>query len=305
MKRIVVIGHAAIDHTYRIDAFPPAPTKVRAREHLVGGGGMAANASATIGRLGGSVELWSRTGDDDRGDKIRAFLKDDGVDVEFVRSLPGARTSSSAVIVDAHGERLVIGDRDHEMSFDASWLPLERISGAGAVLSDLRWFEASLAGLTRARKEGVPTVIDGDFDSPHLLERILAVTDYAIFPAGALAHLYPDERDDAARLERVLSQGPSHAGVTSGAGGYHWLSRSGGPGHQPAFPVDVVDTTGAGDAFHGGFTWGLVHGLDEAGCARIAAATAAIKCRELGARAGLPTHAELEEFLAASRAPAA
>ena len=305
MKRIVVIGHAALDHTYRIDAFPTTPTKVRAREHLVGGGGMAANAAATIGRLGGPVELWSRTGDDDRGDKIRRFLVDDGVDIDFVRSLPGARTSSSAVIVDGHGERLVIGDRDHEMSFDASWLPLERINGAGAVLSDLRWFEASLAGLTRAHDEGVPTVIDGDFDSPHLLERILPFTDYAIFPAGALAHLYPDERDDRARLGHVLDAGARHAGVTSGTSGYHWRNRAGQSGHQPAFPVIAVDTTGAGDAFHGAFTWALVQGHGEAECARIGAAAAALKCRELGARPGLPTHAELEDFLATQHAAVA
>jgi sulfofructose kinase len=88
-----------------------------------------------------------------------------------------------------------------------------------------------------------------------------------------------------------------HAGVTRGAEGYSWLAKNGASGFQPAYPADVVDTTGAGDAFHGAFAWALADGRSAQECARIAAAVAALKCRRLGARAGLPTRAELEDFL--------
>ena len=141
MKPIICVGHAALDYVYRIEAFPPEPTKVRSLEHIESGGGMAANAAATIARLGGRVELWSRTGADSAGQRIHAFLEADGVDTRFVRTYEGARSSTSAVIVDQGGERLIIGERDHAMSMDSSWLPLERIAGAAAVLSDLRWVE--------------------------------------------------------------------------------------------------------------------------------------------------------------------
>ena len=141
MKPIICVGHAALDYVYRIEAFPPEPTKVRSLEHIESGGGMAANAAATIARLGGRVELWSRTGADSAGQRIHAFLEADGVDTRFVRTYEGARSSTSAVIVDKDGERLIIGERDHAMSMDASWLPLERIAGAAAVLSDFRWVE--------------------------------------------------------------------------------------------------------------------------------------------------------------------
>jgi len=298
VKPIICVGHAALDYVYRIEAFPPEPTKVRSLEHLESGGGMAANAAATIARLGGRVELWSRTGGDSAGERIHRFLEADGVDVRFVRSFPHARSSTSAVIVDHAGERLIVGERDHAMPMDATWLPLERIAGAAAVMSDLRWVEATRDAFTEARAKGVPTLLDADLGGGGILEEFLCLADYAIFSAPALDAFAPDGTERT-QLERVLSMGVRHAGVTRGGGGYSWLERDGGSGHQPAFDIEIVDTTGAGDAFHGAFTWALATGKAPASCARIAAATAALKCRHLGARAGLPTRAELDEFLAA------
>ncbi len=88
--------------------------------------------------------------------------------------------------------------------------------------------------------------------------------------------------------------GVTHAGVTRGQQGYFWAGKDGETGHQPAFATEVVDTTGAGDAFHGAFAWALAQGRAAAECARIAAAVSALKCRRLGARSGLPTREELE-----------
>jgi sulfofructose kinase len=298
VKPVVCVGHAALDYVYRIAAFPPEPTKVRSLEHIESGGGMAANAAAAIARLGGKVELWSRTGGDSAGERIHKFLKAEGVDIEFVRTFEHARSSTSAVIVDEKGERLIIGERDHAMPMDAAWLPLERIAGAAAVLSDLRWLEGTLAAFKEARTHGVPTLLDADLGGGGLLGDFLCLADYAIFAAPALDAFAPG-LDERAQLESVLAVGVRHAGVTRGASGYSWLSRSGASGHQPAFATEVIDTTGAGDAFHGAFAWALSEGDTPEECARIAAAASAMKCRRLGARAGLPTRAELDEFLAA------
>lgn len=305
VKPVICVGHAALDYVYRIEAFPPAPTKVRSLEHIESGGGMAANAAAAIARLGAPVELWSRTGADTAGARIRAFLEEHGVDVSHVKVHEGARSSTSAVIVDAKGDRLIVGERDHAMSMDASWLPLERISSAAAVLSDLRWVEATRAAFTAARAHGVPTILDADLGGGGHLEEFLRLSDYAIFSGPALETFAP-EGGDAERLAKVLALGVAHAGVTRGQQGYRWAGKGGATGHQPAFASDeVVDTTGAGDAFHGAFTWALAQGRSEADCALIAAAVSALKCRRLGARAGLPTRQELESFLAAQQAPAA
>ena len=297
MKPIICVGHAALDHVYRIEAFPPTPTKVRSLEHIESGGGMASNAAAAIGRLGAPVELWSHIGADEAGVKIRRFLEAEGVDVRHLKTYRGARSSTSAVIVDGKGERLIIGERDHAMPMDADWLPLDRIASAAAVLSDLRWVEGTRAAFAEARARGVTTMLDGDLGGGDVIAEFLCLADYAIFSGPALGDFAPGP-DDAQRLACILATGVRHAGVTRGAEGYSWASADGASGHQPASPVNAVDTTGAGDAFHGGFAWALMQGCEQAECARIAAAVAALKCQRLGARSGLPTLAELKSFLA-------
>jgi sulfofructose kinase len=300
-KRIICVGHAALDRIYRIEAFPPEPTKVRALEHVECGGGMAANAAVAIARLGGKAELWSRTGDDGAGNAIRAGLKAEKVDMRCVQGFDGARSSTSAIIVDGKGERLIVGQRDAGMPSGTSWLPLERIREADAVLGDVRWLEGIRAVFTRARKEKVPTILDADLGAREALGGILKLTDYAIFCAPALREFAP-AGSNADRLEHVLSLGPKHAGVTLGREGYLWRERKEN-GRLPAFSVSVTDTTGAGDAFHGAFALMVAEGRPVPECVRVAAAVAALKCTRLGSRAGLPTRGELDAFLASS-APA-
>lgn len=293
--RIIAVGHAALDRIYRIDAFPPAPTKVRALEHVEVGGGMAANACVAVARLGGKVELWSRVGDDAAGQTIKAGLKAEKVDVRYVQAFEGSRSSTSAIIVDSAGERLIIGQRDTGMPSSTSWLPLERIREANAVLGDVRWLEGLRAVFSRARSEGIPTVLDADLGAREVLPELLALTDYAIFSAPALREFLPDG-DDASRLERLLAIGPLHAGVTRGAEGYLWRER-GAAGEAPAPKVDVIDTTGAGDAFHGVFTLLLAEGRPTPECARGATWAAAEKCTRLGGRTGLPNRKDLDAYL--------
>jgi sulfofructose kinase len=295
-KRIICVGHAALDRIYRIDAFPAHPTKVRALEHVESGGGMAANAAVAIARLGGKAELWSRTGEDSAGTAICAGLRAERVDVRYVHAFEGARSSTSAIIVDSKGERLIVGLRDSGMPSGTSWLPLERVREGDAVVADLRWLEGLRSVFRRARREGVPAILDADLGARDALSGILELTDYAIFSAPALREFAPEGSDDR-RLARVLTFGPLHAGVTLGPEGYRWRERQ-GEGHVPAFAVDVVDTTGAGDAFHGAFALRLAEGATAHEAARFAAAAAALKCTRLGSRAGLPTRRELEAFLA-------
>lgn len=295
-KRLIAVGHAALDRIYRIASFPPEPTKVRAHEAIDVGGGMAANAAVTMARLGAKVELWSRVGDDTAAQVIRAGLKAERVDSRYVHAFDDARTSTSAIIVDDRGERLIVGMRDTAIPSSTSWLPLERVASADAVLADLRWLEATRVVLEAARGAGVPTVLDVDLGAREALPQVLALADYAVFAAPALREFMSGDSDEA-RLEHVLALGPRHVGVTLGADGYLWRRRDGEGGYCPGFKVDTVDTTGAGDAFHGAFTLLVAEGRPEEECARIACAVAAMKCTRLGSRAGLPTRAELDVFL--------
>lgn len=298
-KHIIAVGHAALDYVYRIDAFPKSPTKLRALAHVASGGGMAANAAATIASLGGNVSLWARVGDDAAGGIIRHQLRTAGVDISHIRAIHGVTSATSAVIVDKRGERLVISEDDHEFPLEASWLPVSNIESAHAVLSDLTWLEGTVAAFNAAREHGIPTILDIDLNSGELYSAVIGLTDYAIFSAPAFKKLVPGDSDDD-RLAHLAQSGIRHAGVTLGAHGYRWVARGGQHGHQPAFHVDVVDTTGAGDAFHGAFSWCVAEGLQDRDCARLASVVAAISCTALGARAGLPSYDELKSFLARS-----
>jgi sulfofructose kinase len=295
-RRIIAVGHAALDRIYRIDAFPPQPTKVRAIDHIEVGGGMAANAAVAMARLGAKVELWSRIGDDQAGAAIKAGLKSEKVDVRYVQVFEATRSSTSAIIVDDKGDRLIVGQRDTGMPSSTDWLPLERVREAHAVLGDVRWLEGLRALFGRARADGVPTVLDADLGARDVLPELLALTDYAIFSLPALREFVPDG-DDASRLAKVLGHGVLHAGVTRGARGYLWAER-GADGDVEARRVDVVDTTGAGDAFHGAFTVMLAEGRPTAECAEIATLVASEKCTRLGSRAGLPDRKRLEQLMA-------
>jgi sulfofructose kinase len=238
-------------------------------------------------------------GDDNAGQTIRAGLRAEKVDVRYVQAFEGARSSTSAIIVDDKGERLIVGQRDAGMPSGTSWLPLERIKTAQVVVGDVRWLEGVRTVFTEARKDKVLTLLDADLGAREALPGLLALTDYAIFSAPSLRDLVP-AGTDAERLAHVLTLGCRHAGVTLGAEGYLWREQGGGgptsASHVPAFSVGVTDTTGAGDAFHGAFALMLAEGRPAADCARRAAAAAALKCTRLGSRAGLPLRAELEAF---------
>ncbi|MEO0730961.1 MAG: PfkB family carbohydrate kinase, partial [Pseudomonadota bacterium] len=294
--KVICVGHAALDSIYRVGAMPDKAGKFRALEHVESGGGMAANAAAAIARAGGAVALWSRVGDDDAGLKIRRGLTAAGVDISHVARISDARSSTSAVIVDQSGDRMIVGARDINMPSETTSLPLEDIATAAVVLADLRWMEATRVAFARAREHGVPTVLDADLGGREALPELLELTDYAIFSEPALADFLPDETLKA-RLDRVMLFGPKHAGVTQGQHGYTWRDTFGG-GAQPAFDVSVVDTTGAGDAFHGAFALEIAHGPAVTDCARFAAATAALSCTRLGGRAGLPSRSETERLIA-------
>jgi len=295
---IICLGHAALDRIYRIAAFPPAPRKVIAGSVVTVGGGMASNAAVAVARLGGQVALISRIGNDQEGVAIGAELAREGVDTAQLRAFRGAITPTSAVIVDDRGERLLVNHPGAGIPDDAGWLDLSAVSRARVVLADVRWPSGARALFRAARAAGVPTVLDADNGAVAHLPSLLADTDLVQFSAQGLEEFLPGAPDAA--LERVRAMGPRHAGVPQGERGYLWRDAA-GLHHRPAWPVAAVDTSGAGDAFHGGFAWAMADGRDVAGCVAIGQAVAAIKCGMAGNRAGLPRRAELEAFLALER----
>lgn len=278
---------------------------------------MAANAAVAAARLGAAVEFWGRAGNDRAGESMHVALAEEGIDVAHFRLFDGAASSVSCVLVEPNGERTIVNFRGASLPAATAWLPLEKIVEAQAVLADPRWPEGALALFGAARQGGVPTVLDGDVADAQVFDGLLPLTDYAIFSAPGLdgyvasistaghhgdTGVRADEtrsqqgKDIHTQLAFARSRGCRLAAVTLGARGLAWLDDD-GYHHIDAFAVDSVDTTGAGDIFHGAFTYAIACQLDLRDAFVFASAVAACKCLSAGSRTGAPGLEDALQFL--------
>ena len=295
-KPVICLGCAFWDTIFKVDQIPGHGTKVLAEQAVQAASGMATAAAATIARLGGSVELWTRIGDDATGDAFLQNLTAEHVGTDHVRRVAGGRTWISTILVDRAGERLVVPYADPSLDPDPAWLPLDRVAGAGAVLVDVRWVDGARALMTRARRDGVPVVLDADIAPPEILRDLIPLADHVLFSEPALLSLVPAAPVDAA-LEAIvatLGAGATVVGVTRGAEGA-LIRRRGEPAARtvPTIPIVARDTLNAGDVWHGAYVHGLVQGWDLDRTVRLANVAAAIKCERFGGRLGAPGLAEV------------
>lgn len=298
MARVICVGHSALDRVFTVDAWPQASAKVRARAFVEVGGGMAANASVAIARLGGEAHFWGPVGDDGVADSMSAYLRAAGVDVRGLRRFAGLYSSTSAILIDARGERLIVSYRGTALEAPADWLQLDQIDTAGALLADVRWPQGASVALRAARRAGIPTVIDADTAESATLQLLAGEAEYAVFSEDGLA-CFAGAGDIEGGLRRALALGARLAAMTQGGRGVFWLEagQSDGLRHLPAFAVKVVDTLAAGDVFHGAFAFELARGNAAADALRFAAAAAAVKCTRPGGSSGSPSRDEVERFL--------
>lgn len=294
MTTVIAAGVAVIDFVFRLDEVPEPGHKYRAREAMIVGGGCAANAAVAISRLGGQAVLAARIGDDMIGKMVLAGLEEERVDCALVRRYEGRRTSYSSVVVDAHGERNIVGFRDEAMDFGADWLERDAPADFDAALADTRWPEGARVLMEQARQRGVPGIIDGEAPVREA-QGALHTASHIAFSAQGLRDYCGD-----ADLETGLRQAADETGawvcVTEGADGVRWWDGE-AVRHMQAFAVDVVDTLGAGDVWHGAFALMLAEGSAEPEAIRYASAVSAIKCTQFGGRTGIPTGQAVDDFL--------
>lgn len=302
-RNILCVGISTLDRVWLVDSLPTGGGKFRAHDYLELGGGMAANAAVAAARLGAAVAYWGRNGDDSAGRTMREELAGWGVNVAQFRLIPGRRSSVSAIFVGRDGERTIVNYRDDAMPADASWLPAHEAAACDAVHGDVRWPEGVQLAYRAARGAGIPTVLDGEIAAPEVFAALLPLTDHAIFSEPGLASFagraLASDADRLAALADVRRLGCGIAAVTRGRQGVLWLDGQ-GPQRLPAFAVDVVDTTGAGDVFHGAYALAIAEGQPAASAMRFSSAVAALKCAQKGGRAGIPTRERADALLAAN-----
>jgi sugar/nucleoside kinase (ribokinase family) len=301
---VVGLGLNSVDLIAVVAEYPASNSKQPLQRFARLPGGETATAMAVCARLGWRAAYVGRFGSDDLGVLSRASLISEGVDISGSRTVADATNQFAVVLVDARsGDRTVLWDRDPALGMRPADVPRDVVTAGRILLVDYHETAAATQAARFAREAGMATVIDVDRVRPGIAE-LLRHMDAIIAAEG-----FPEELTGYGSPGRALEgiarefDAPVVC-VTLGSEGS--LARCGGQEIRTrAFRVDCVDTTGAGDAFRGGFA---------AGCLRAAApgatdvsledvlvyanAVAALNCRALGARGGIPTIDEVERLLA-------
>lgn len=298
---VVVLGGANVDYLIRGPALPAPGSTIEGDEFQEAPGGKGANQAVAAARLGASVAFVGRIGSDARGRSVLDNLKAEGVDTSELSIDPGAPTGIALVMVNGAGEKQIMTapganrrlTRDHVVNA----APL--IERARVLLLELEVpIEALKAGVRLARPQGVPVVLDFAPPSPlakTLLQNIDVIRANAD-EAKVLTGLTITDTTTARRAaHHLLGQGVGAAVL--GAPGGNLLVSADGELWLPHLEVEVVDATGAGDAFAAALAVCLACGKDLFEAARFASAAAALKTTKLGAQAGLPRREAVEELL--------
>jgi sulfofructose kinase len=295
----VGFGLNAVDHLVVVPAYPAFDTKTRLVEHVQAAGGQTATAMVALQRLGMSTAYAGRFGSDSEGQFGLATVRDEGVDVHCAEVVEGASTQIAFIIIDApSGERTVIWDRDERLAYSAEDAPVELATRGRVLHLDAHdpSADAQMARAARAAATLVSVDVDNIYEGlPELLPLVDILISSKEFP-----HRLTGITDPSSSLVELKARyGCPITGMTLGTGGA-LLFYDGVFLESPAMqvPGGCRDTTGAGDAFHAGFLYGLLCGEEIETSLKLANATASLKCRTLGARTSLPTQGELSEFIA-------
>ena len=283
---VVGLGLNAMDTICVVPRFPEPNTKTHMHEVRVEPGGQVATALAACTRLGLKGRYIGSVGNDDWGKAQLASLRAENLDLH-VREVEGASSQIAVILLEEGiGERTILWRHDPRLRYPAEELRREMIRGGRVLHLDGCDSAAAIQAARWAREDGMPVIIDIDELYDESTHELLRLVDYLI--AGSDFAEDPHELADR--------YGCPVVGITRGAEGAVFLDR-GRLMKSAAFKVPVADTTGAGDVFHGGFIYGLLQGWALDDVIRFAHAVAAMKCMHIGARRGIPTISQVQEFL--------
>jgi sulfofructose kinase len=297
--RILCTGIAVLDEVFRVEEFARGEVKTRASEFLTVNGGNAANAAFATARLGAPTRfagpLGGPPGEDPNGDRFLTLFARADIDCSACPRMPGVATPISAICIDRRGERAIAHYRDTRLLEARPDNPAAIVADVDVVVADNRFPDFVLPICAAARARGVPVVLDAD-EPEHKGLELLKASSHVIFSAEGLRAI-AEERDLATALVKVRPLTDAFLAVTDGANDAIWLDGT-TPRTLSVFKVNVVDTLGAGDVFHGAFALLLAEGRSERDALHFAAAAAAVKCTRFGGITSTPQRAEVEALLA-------
>jgi sulfofructose kinase len=248
-------------------------------------GGQVASALVACSRWGLKTKYIGKVGGEEMGDFSFSSLKAEGLDVTDVVRVEGALNQFAFILVDARtGERTIIWRRDEGLAFKPDEVPVGAIGRGRMLLLDGHDAPAAARAAALAREAGVVVVIDAETVKPGTREMIEAA-DYVVC-SSSFPGAFTGKSDIREALKDIKKAGPPCVVATLGQDGAVCFSE-GGFIESRGFKVNCVDTTGAGDVFHGAFIFGLTRGWGIGRILDFSNAAAALNCTAIGARGGI------------------
>jgi len=298
MRPILVAGAINTDLVATVERAPAAGETVTGHSFAIFGGGKGANQAVSARRAGANVALLSAVGSDDFGAARLAELRVEGIDLESVAVRDGIATGVALITVEAGGENRIayIPGTTLTVTVDDAVDAFRRVD-PGILLATLELPLGALEALFRiARELGRQTILCAT-PEPERAQPLLPDTDVVVVNRSeAAALLGTSSAEDRDLLQRLMHVGPSNVLLTLGRDGVAALIGE-ELVHQPAFEVDVVDTTGAGDAFTGALAASLGEGRAMTEALRRGLAAGACAVTKEGAQTSMPQGDAIEAML--------
>jgi sulfofructose kinase len=293
---VVGVGLNATDTLILLPRFPTYGGKVPFERELLSPGGQVASAMVACARLGLRAKYIGTLGDDERGVIQLESLRSSGVDIGDIEIRSNCPNQSAYILVDrTTGERTVLWHRDDCLRIDPATLNPEKIACARLLHIDGHDTAAVSRAAEIARRHQIPVTVDVDTIYPGF-DRVLPNVDYLVasseFPAR-----WTGEADPFRALALIQNEyGMRVAAMTLGADGA--LARVEGRFvYSPGFVVDCIDTTGAGDVFHGAFCYAVIESMPVRDALEFSNAMAALNCTALGARGNIAGLTEAQTLM--------
>jgi ribokinase len=303
-RRIVVLGSYVADLAFHVGTLPAWGETRMGSSFAVGPGGKGSNQAVAAARAGGDVSFITKLGQDPFGEMARKLYFDEGIDTSFIASTQNPTGAAAIILDEKRGENaiIIVPGACFEITTGEVDLARDVIASASIFVAQLELPVAVVEyGLQLARAHGVTTILNPAPALP-LPETIYPLCDYLTPNESEAAELTGVAVNDLAGAERaadaLLARGVRNVALTMGANGVFLKNRD-LTVHVPAVNAGaVVETTGAGDAFNGGFAVALAEGKDLREAARFACAVAGISVTRRGTAPSMPRREEVEALLA-------
>ena len=292
MADVLVIGSYNRDIVLSVPRFPRAGETLAGTGMAVFHGGKGSNQAVQAARCGASVAMRACIGRDEAGDAALSLWRAEGIATDRMVRDAAQPTGTAVIEVEASGEnRIVIVP-----GANAALPPTTELGAAAIVLAQLETPQAAtLAAFRAARATGALTVLNAAPAPPAMPHMLLSLTDLLVVNATEAAAMAPEAGEDPMALAFTLgSRHPRGAVVTAGGEGAVWAAQGGVSVRLPAMAVNVVDTTGAGDAFCGALVAALAEGRPMEAALRRASIAGALACTVAGAVPSLPRLAAIQ-----------